>query len=113
MIIYQLKNGPVHLSLALKQTALFDTITAQNEQVTVTQSQEPNHEHFSGTRYEAAGEYNYTTYYDQQGHWQGMAFDRKGLIEFRCVDCKNTLWADMKETDVGIDHTKAQLLSYP
>ena len=97
--------------IALEQEALFDTITAYKFPITVAQSQAPNQKHFSGTRYDVSGDYNYATYYDAQGHWQGMAFDRKGFIEFRCVDCQNTLWPD--DVSAPEKDIKAQLSSYP
>jgi hypothetical protein len=40
-----------------------------------------------------AKDYDYTTYYDDYGHWHGMSFHRgrAGFIEFRCEDCANAL----------------------
>ncbi len=80
---------------ALQQPALFDTVKAYNFPITVSQSANPNGEGFEGQRYEVSGDYNYVTYYENR-HWQGMAFYRgkKNFIEFRCTDCKNTLWPD-------------------
>lgn len=49
-------------------------------------------DNFAGQGYEVSGGgYDYSTFYDAGGHWQGMAFTRgnKGYIEFRCVDCTN------------------------
>lgn len=89
----------------------FDPISSINFPVTISKGENPNQEYFTGQRYDVSGEYEYATYYDRAGHWQGMAFERKGFIEFRCVECKNTLWPKAGMTDT--QDPKLQLSSYP
>lgn len=79
--------------IVLEQGGLFDTIKGNMFDIAVTPNTDELHPGFTGQRFDVAGEYEYSTYYDENGHWLGMAFyrDKKNFIEFRCRDCKNTL----------------------
>lgn len=78
----------------LEKTALFDTIKAYNFAIHVTQTDTETDSPYSGDRYDIEGDYKYSTWYDDNSHWQGMSFyrEKKHFIEFRCRDCDNTLW---------------------
>lgn len=80
----------------LKASALFDTIKAYAFDIDVTQPGKPADSVFDGHLYKVAGDYEYSTFYDDNDHWQGMSFYRSGkhFVEFRCRDCDNTLWPD-------------------
>lgn len=80
----------------LEASALFDTIKAYVFDIGVTQPAKPGDSVFDGQLYKVAGDYEYSTFYDENDHWQGMSFYRNGkhFVEFRCRDCENTLWPD-------------------
>ncbi|MGO1120702.1 DUF6134 family protein [Rhodovibrionaceae bacterium A322] len=71
--------------MALLQPALFNTITAQLNEVTIEATPDPQH-------FKVRGELNIDTFYDQSGNWLGMKFKHEDNsdIEFRCLDCTNT-----------------------
>ena len=86
-----------HWNIAnLEKPALFDTIKAYNFAINVTQIQPETDTLYAGNRYDIAGDYTYSTWYDEDDHWQGMSFyrEKKHFVEFRCKDCNNTLWPD-------------------
>lgn len=79
--------------VVLKQEALFDTIKGSLFDITVKPNNAELHPDLDQDRYDVSGTYDYVTYYDKAGHWQGMAFQRgeKNFIEFKCRDCTNTI----------------------